>query len=537
MELKRPCTSDVLSFTRLSLIFNNSSSHDCHLAPGKKRLLLSESESMTSIRTVATLASMICFSIPGALAQSKIEHVLLISVDGLHEVDLAHYVLRHPKSALADLSSHGLTYSNAFTTMPSDSFPGLLALLTGGTPRTTGVWYDDAFANELSSPKSCKPGDKPEGYEYDYSEAIDVDDKSVTTTIDPAKLAADPAKNCAPVYPHSLVRVNNIFDVVKAAGKQTAWADKHPAYDLVQGPDGHAVTDLYTPEINGEGIPDSVEKTIAYDAGKAKAIVYEIKGLDHSGKSKADVPAVFGMNFQAVSVAQKNAGNGYLNADADPSPGLARALDATDAALGSIKAALSAEKLEATTLIVVTAKHGQSPIDPTKRQIVDGKNIKKMIEASVPGVVANVTTDSVALIWLKDKSKTAEVAVALEKVRTALSIDKLTFGPEMNRDFGDPSTDPRVPDIIIEPVLGVIYTKPTATKLAEHGGGSADDRHVALLVSNPALKATRIDSPVATKQVATSILRVLGLDPLKLDAVRAEGTAPLPGLVEMLAGH
>ncbi len=470
-----------------------------------------------------------------AAAQTKIEHVVLISVDGLHASDLARAVAKNPKSALATLSAHGLTYANAMTTSPSDSFPGLLSLLTGGTPRSTGVWYDDAYANDLASPKSCKAGEKSGG-EYDYSEAIDINPDAVVTAIDPAKLAVDPMKGCAPVLPHQLVRVNNVFDIAKSAGMRTAWADKHPAYDLVQGPTGKAVDELYTPEINGEGITDSVEKTIAYDADKAKAVVNEIRGLDHTGKTKVGVPAIFGMNFQAVSVAQKNKGNGYANAEGEPSPGLASALEATDAALASIKAALAEEKLESSTLFIVTAKHGQSPIDPSKRRIVDGKSIKKWIEEATPGVVASITTDDVGLIWLKDKSKTAEVVATLEGKRSELAIDSLISGAAMVEKYADPATDPRAPDIIVQPVAGVIYTKPTATKLAEHGGATMDDRHVAMLLSNPALKAAVIDASVATVQVAPSILSALGLDASKLDAVQAEKTAVLPGLAAALAG-
>jgi uncharacterized protein len=39
--------------------------------------------------------------------------------------------------------------------------------------------------------------------------------------------------------------------------------------------------------------------------------------------------------------------------------------------------------------------------------------------------------------------------------------------------FGDPSVDPRVPDIVVQPNVGVIYTG-SGTKVAEHGGFSAD---------------------------------------------------------------
>jgi hypothetical protein len=61
-------------------------------------------------------------------------HVLLLSVDGLHRQDLARWVAHNPQSALAQLARHGVTDTNATTTTPSDSVPGLLAQVTGGTP-------------------------------------------------------------------------------------------------------------------------------------------------------------------------------------------------------------------------------------------------------------------------------------------------------------------------------------------------------------------------------------------------------------------
>src|ERR1700719_2362263 len=68
----------------------------------------------------------------------EVRHVLLISVDGLHALDLTNYVASHPRSTLAELSRHGITYTNASTSTPSDSFPGLAALVTAGSPTTTG---------------------------------------------------------------------------------------------------------------------------------------------------------------------------------------------------------------------------------------------------------------------------------------------------------------------------------------------------------------------------------------------------------------
>src|SRR5262245_43054062 len=87
------------------------------------------------------------------------DHVLLISIDGLHAVDLSNYITANPNSTLATLAKNGVRYPNALTTAPSDSFPGLLAPTTGGTSRSTGVFYDDSYDRLLFPPGSnCKIG-------------------------------------------------------------------------------------------------------------------------------------------------------------------------------------------------------------------------------------------------------------------------------------------------------------------------------------------------------------------------------------------
>ena len=90
--------------------------------------------------------------------------------------------------------------------------------------------------------------------------------------------------------------------------------------------------------------------------------------------------------------------------------------------------------------------------------------------------------------------------------------------------------DPRTPDIIVAPNVGVVYTG-SSKKQSEHGGFAHDDTNVMLLVSNPGIeKARTVTSFVETTQVAPTILQILGLDPSSLDAVRKEGTPVLPGL-------
>jgi len=459
----------------------------------------------------------------GAATLPKVQHVLLISVDGMHESDLRQYVASHPTSALAALSGTGVTYSQAHSSMPSDSFPGLLALVTGGTPKSTGVYYDDSYDRKLSAAGSdCKVA----GTEVVYDESVDKNpDLLESGGIDPVKLPRDPANGCAPLYPHSFLRVNTVFEVARAAGLPTAWADKHPAYDLVQGPSGNGVDDLYTPEINNASNPsDSEAKTAAYDALKVKAVLNQI-GSKTSAGAAGKVPAIFGMNFQALSVAQKTTGYAAQGA---AGPDVAAALDFVDTSLGQMVAGLKAGRLMDSTLVVISAKHGQSPIDRSTLKIVDSKALKAAITAAAPAGVAQLTTDTVGLVWLKDGTQAGDVVAALTANKVALSIDHILSGPALKAQFGDPASDSRVPDLMVIPTQGVIYTKPTATKIAEHGGFSEDDTHVALLISAPGLQAGTVSTPVSTTQVAPTLLSALGLDPKALQAVVQEGTPLLP---------
>src|ERR1700730_466412 len=92
---------------------------------------------------------------------SKIQHVLLISVDGLHALDVANYVANNPRSALAELSRSGITYTNARTPANSDSFPGLLALVTGGSPISHELFYDVSYDRTLFDPKNTTCSGSP----------------------------------------------------------------------------------------------------------------------------------------------------------------------------------------------------------------------------------------------------------------------------------------------------------------------------------------------------------------------------------------
>jgi len=82
------------------------------------------------------------------------KYVALFSVDGLHGSDVEKYVALRPKSTIAQLLETGYEYTDAYTAAPSDSFPGSLFQFTGASPKTTGVWYDDAYDRSFYAPFS-----------------------------------------------------------------------------------------------------------------------------------------------------------------------------------------------------------------------------------------------------------------------------------------------------------------------------------------------------------------------------------------------
>ena len=489
-----------------------------------------------SLLAAALLATPPAGALAPGIRPGAIEHVLMISVDGLHALDLRNFAVGHPDSALARLARTGIEYAQASTVGPADSFPGLLALTTGGTPAATGVYYDVTYDRRLSPPGSdCRR----QGTVVVYDEAIDGPGADVgKPALNPKLLPLDP-RTCKAVYPHAYLRVNTVFEVVRQAGGHTAWIDKHPVYEILDGPSGRGVEDLYTPEIgpNFDGPKDkhrdkitaSIDRTERYDQAKAGALINEIRGFRHDGKTLAPVPTVFGVNLQAVNVGQKLAG--YEDELGHPSPGLEAALQASDRLIGEIVAALRQNGLLDSTLLIVTAKHGNGPIDPKTVRHVDEHELAAAVERAAPGALAQLTPDQGALIWLRDQTKATLVAHALERHARRLGIRRVLYGPTLALRFPSPRTDSRTPDLIVIPEPGVIYAKAGDRKKAEHGGFVADDLNVALLISNPNLQhaGELIRTPVFTTEVAPTLLAALGLPPIALEAVARQGTPVLPG--------
>jgi arylsulfatase A-like enzyme len=236
------------------------------------------------------------------------------------------------------------------------------------------------------------------------------------------------------------------------------------------------------------------------------------------------------MNFQAVSVAQKLSGNGYTDNRGTPSLGLMDALNHTDQSIGKMVQELQKKGLFSSTLIIISAKHGQSPIDPSRSKIIDKNLIPNLVNGIQANLLAQATQDDISLLWLTNQSLIDKVVNDLNANQSQFKIQEIYSGESLKLQFNDPQDDPRVPDIIVQPELGVIYAKTTATKIAEHGGFSDNDTNVALLVSFPRLHRQEIKTPVQTAQIAPTILAALGLNPQALEAVQIEHTSVLPGL-------
>src|SRR5262249_53382702 len=182
-----------------------------------------------------------------------------------HALDVSNYVAAHSGSAFAELGRHGVTYSNARTPADSDSFPGLLALITGGSPISPGLFYDVSYDREIFDPTNTTCSG-PAGNMMVFAETIDKKTgkpPGPQNFVDPTTLPNHIVNGqCVRLFPHNAMRANTIFEVVRASGGRTAWADKHPAYDIANGPSGFGVTDLYTPEITNNNGSDATVSVV-----------------------------------------------------------------------------------------------------------------------------------------------------------------------------------------------------------------------------------------------------------------------------------
>jgi hypothetical protein len=548
------------------------------------------------LKPLVIAASLACAAFAHAEGLDEgIRHVLLVSVDGMHQQDLERCVANGTCPNIAQLSQHGVTYKKAYTPGLSDSVPGLAALVTGGSPYSTGLFYDDIYDRTLFPGTDTTCSTTP-GVEVFLQEVAGVDNLNGGAlshldgggSFNPQQIPRRKVgSDCIPVYPHNFIKSNTIFEVVKQnlPEAHTAWADKHAwGTDWVNGPSGLGVDDMARTEINSidplspagsdytqsfsgnTAVDPSYLHTQKFDNIHLQNVLNQINGMDSTGKNLAPVPTIFGTNFQTFSVAQKarnSEGGGYKDASFTPNKHVAAAITYIDNAIGKMAEELNERQLAESTLFIISAKHGQSPVEYASLHKIGDTVSSTLASAGIATNIASaqdattgnniqfgsVTTDDVAFIWLPDQSQRAAAVAALKKNAACPAVDPVTktivkgqSNPGICADkdgyvldlsavphkFGNPA-DGRTPDIMVQPNSGVIYSKSQAKDM-EHGGFAENDGHVALLVSNPSLSKKIIDSKVGTTQVAPTIIKALGLEPSLLDAVKKEGTEVLPGL-------
>ena len=270
------------------------------------------------------------------------------------------------------------------------------------------------------------------------------------------------------------------------------------------------------------------------------------------------------MNFQTVSTAEKlptsdGLTGGYLADGVTPGPLLQRALDYINTQLGSMVSAIKARHLSHDTVIILMAKHGQSPQTPAQLTRIDDGPIQDQVNAAWtathPGagpLVAFAIDDDGWLMWTNDqspqatqfardfllnyngngtgtdgKAKSTDIN-GNPKPYTSAGLSKVMAGNDAANFMNVAPGDPRVPAVIGIAQVGTVYTG-KKKKIAEHGGDNPADRDVALVVSGgPIDGGDVVGASVETTQIAPTILELLGLNPQSLQAVQIEGTKVLP---------
>ena len=331
----------------------------------------------------------------------------------------------------------------------------MTAQMTGGDPKTTGVFYDVEYSHALleAGTRSCHGQATGADVIYDSP-----DDKNLnrldagqglkglpgsilqmTSTpqdlLNSATFPVDP-KTCKPIGPDQYLKVNTIFNVAHDAGLLTAWSDKHPVYTSFNGPEGNGITDSFDPEIdsialkpNGKPYPGDITwtgdnaATMQYDSYKVQAVLNWIDGYNHQRTQQSGVPAIYGMNFQTVSTAEKlptsdGLKGGDLPGTTTPGPLLRRALLYVNAKVQTMADEISAQGMADSTAIVLSAKHGQSPQNPNQLTRIDDGPIMAAVNAAWkakhPGtakLIAAGTDDDAVMWWLSDRSQTAATFV------------------------------------------------------------------------------------------------------------------------------
>jgi len=481
----------------------------------------------TMIMGLALLAVTACLGqeqYPKALLHSPTNHpaqrIIVLSVDGLHALDLARWVADQPASTLASLSRRGVTYTNAHLPW-DDPAVGMLALSTGGTPLSTGIMASTFYDRALS----------PAGSHCEIrGAAVDLLVLPTNVLTQPAKasslLPRNPANACKPVTPHEMVNVGNIFELVHAHGGRTAWIGDLPALvDLYRGPSGLGLTEA----VSFAARSDNPSAAAAADDRRLDVLLNWIQGKDSTGREHPGVPQLFGMNFTAFAAAQRAPNAGYTDMLATPSPALRARLRHIDESIGRIVERLRTEHIFDSTWIVVTATYTQSPMARRALRHVPVKELHEVLDKYPESTAVYSSSEGVVMIWLRDPKAADRVARDYAAKARTLGIDEIYTSGRLKLFLEPERSSPRSPDVLLLPQAGVIWSKDD-NAIAARSGLRDDDTHVALLVSGAQLTGRTDPTPVPTSQTPAMILRALGMEKLDLPALHREHSPALPGI-------
>ena len=298
----------------------------------------------------------------------SIRHVLIVSIDGVHQQDLARCLDRQvPAPTSRHSPSTGVNYTQAFTPGLSGTFSSRDsgALVTGGSPRSTGPVLRRHLRPHALCGEPTRIAPAAQGVEVFLQELVGIDGLNGGALIhldgggafNPQQIPRrEVGTDCVPVYPHDFILTNTIFEVVKQnlRGSHTALVRQAClGTDWVNGPSGKGVDDMARTEINSLDGPAGNDYTGSFDwcrlppirtprsstTSTSRTSSTRSTARTRTGTKSAPVPTAFGTNFQTLSVAQKapNAtGGGYADAAFTPNPFVKDAITYVDGAIGEL---------------------------------------------------------------------------------------------------------------------------------------------------------------------------------------------------------
>ncbi|KAK9327357.1 alkaline-phosphatase-like protein [Lipomyces starkeyi] len=451
------------------------------------------------------------------------KQAIYLSFDGMHQFDLTRFIAQYPNSTFASVVKHGIFYSNARASSPSDSLPATASIFSGTFPRSNGIFWETVWDRALYNGGSNCTG--PIGAIADWSEAGDLNSSAIdgggafNLTYLPMRLTS--WGTCETLLPHNFIRTNTVFEVGRGNGLVTAYADKHPSYEFLNGPSGVGLSQGYFPEI--ASVDGTLEAYLAWDDLHWSALKNWTDGNWANGtENPSGAPSLYGANFQAITFAQQNFG--YLDGAGTPNATLEEAFVATDKRLGQfLKDLESAGKMN-DTLLLLGSKQGQGPINPNTLVVTDPQTV--IDGAGVP--VAFFVGEDGGIMWLENPAD-AFTAKSNLLANISLGISYVLAGNEVTgAGFGSPFLDSRVPDLIIGAKVGTLWN--VGFEFVDHGGFLPQDLDVPLIAYNPNLKPKNVTQVVSNRQVASTMLRALGLPLAQLDGFRLGEAPVLPKL-------